>query len=73
MGNQIIAHSVMEELALYLIMEASQFLMESIDSIVNDECKLSRQISLVKINQAPLLHSGEKSAIIAYLQKRRTP
>ena len=33
-GNQIIAHSVIEELALYLIMENSQFFMESIDSNV---------------------------------------
>jgi len=32
MGNQIIAHSVIEELALYLIMEESRFFMESIDS-----------------------------------------
>jgi DNA-binding XRE family transcriptional regulator len=31
-GSQIIAHSVMEELALYLIMEESQFLMEGIAS-----------------------------------------
>ena len=31
MGIQIIAHSVMEELALYLIMEASKFLMESME------------------------------------------
>ncbi len=31
MGNQIIAHSVIEELALYLIVEESRFLMESIE------------------------------------------
>lgn len=31
MGIQIIAHSVMEELALYLIMEESRFLMESMN------------------------------------------
>ena len=31
MGNPIIAHSVIEELALYLIMEESQFFMESMD------------------------------------------
>ncbi len=31
MGNQIIAHSVMEELALYLIMEESQSFMEIMD------------------------------------------
>lgn len=30
-GNQIIAHSVMEELALYLTMQESRFFMESID------------------------------------------
>jgi len=30
-GNRIIAHSVMDELALYLIMEESRFLMESIE------------------------------------------
>lgn len=29
MGSPIIAHSVIEELALYLIMEESRFLMES--------------------------------------------
>lgn len=31
MGNPIIAHSVIEELALYLVVESSRFLMESIE------------------------------------------
>lgn len=38
MGEQIIAHSVMEELALYLISEESRFLMESIEpNIASDD------------------------------------
>jgi len=36
-GTQIIAHSVMEELALYLIIEESRFLMESIDSNIESD------------------------------------
>ena len=35
LGNPIIAHSVLEELTLYLIVEESRFLMESIE--LNDE------------------------------------
>lgn len=37
MGIPIIAHSVMEELALYLIMEESRFLMESIASNIESD------------------------------------
>ena len=37
MGNQIIAHSVIEELALYLIVEESRFLMESIKLNIEED------------------------------------
>jgi transcriptional regulator with XRE-family HTH domain len=39
MGSQIIAHSVIEELSLYLIMEESRFLMESMDSDMESDDK----------------------------------
>ncbi len=38
-GNEIIAHSVIEELALYLIVEESEFLMESAEIEDNDDWK----------------------------------